>query len=157
MKGRVQPSERKSFAHLPHISRFLLDSWLFKRQPFVIIKVKQCLSLQPCDWQIYSHQLFSNCVQNTRSHFLVHEMLFCQMADIRTPKKRGKTSEMQHPQCIIISWGLPETFNLILDVAQSLSPVGFFVTPRTVARQHPLSVGFSRQDCWSGLPCLFPV
>ena len=28
-----------------------------------------------------------------------------------------------------------------------------FVTPGTVARQPPLSVGFSRQEHWSGLPC----
>ena len=27
-----------------------------------------------------------------------------------------------------------------------------FVTPGTVARQAPLSVGFSRPECWSGLP-----
>ena len=27
-----------------------------------------------------------------------------------------------------------------------------FVTPRTVAHQAPLSVGFPRQECWSGLP-----
>ena len=27
------------------------------------------------------------------------------------------------------------------------------MTPRTVARQAPLSVGFSRQEYWSGLPC----
>ena len=28
----------------------------------------------------------------------------------------------------------------------------FFVTPWTVARQAPLSVGFPRQEYWSGLP-----
>ena len=28
-----------------------------------------------------------------------------------------------------------------------------FATPWTVAFQAPLSVGFSRQECWSGLPC----
>ena len=28
-----------------------------------------------------------------------------------------------------------------------------FVTPCTVARQAPLSVGFFRQEYWSGLPC----
>ena len=27
-----------------------------------------------------------------------------------------------------------------------------FVTPWTVARQNPLSMGFSRQEYWSGLP-----
>ena len=28
----------------------------------------------------------------------------------------------------------------------------FFVTPWTVAHQAPLSMGFSQQDYWSGLP-----
>ena len=30
--------------------------------------------------------------------------------------------------------------------------VQFFVTPWTIARQPPLSMGFSRQEYWSGLP-----
>ena len=34
--------------------------------------------------------------------------------------------------------------------------VHLFVTPRTVARQAPLSMGFSRQEYWSGLPCHHP-
>ena len=33
-----------------------------------------------------------------------------------------------------------------------LSPVRLFVTPWTVAYQAPLSMGFSRQECWTGLP-----
>ena len=37
--------------------------------------------------------------------------------------------------------------------AQLLSRVRLFVTPWTVACQAPLSMGFSRQDCWNGLPC----
>ena len=36
-----------------------------------------------------------------------------------------------------------------------LSHDQFFVTPWTVARQAPLSMGFSRQEYWSGLP--FPT
>ena len=32
-------------------------------------------------------------------------------------------------------------------------PVRLFATPWTVARQAPLSMGFSRQEYWSGLPC----
>ena len=40
--------------------------------------------------------------------------------------------------------------------AQSLSHVRLFVTSWTVARQAPLSVGFSRQEYWSGLPILSP-
>ena len=38
---------------------------------------------------------------------------------------------------------------------KSLSHVRLFVTPWTVARQDPLSMEFSRQEYWSGLP--FPT
>ena len=36
---------------------------------------------------------------------------------------------------------------------QSLRHVRLFVTPWTVALQAPPSMGFSRQEYWSGLPC----
>ena len=35
---------------------------------------------------------------------------------------------------------------------KSLNRVQLFVTPWTVAYQAPLSMGFSRQEYWSGLP-----
>ena len=35
---------------------------------------------------------------------------------------------------------------------KSLSLVRLFATPWTVAYQAPLSMGFSRQEYWSGLP-----
>ena len=38
----------------------------------------------------------------------------------------------------------------------TLSLVQLFVTPWTVAHQTPLSMGFSRQEYWSGLPFLQP-
>ena len=38
---------------------------------------------------------------------------------------------------------------------QSVSCVQLFATPRTVANQAPLSMGFPRQEYWSGLP--FPT
>ena len=37
-----------------------------------------------------------------------------------------------------------------------LSCVQLFATPWTVACQAPLSMGFSRQEDWSGLPCPSP-
>ena len=37
-------------------------------------------------------------------------------------------------------------------VLSRFSYVQLFVTPWTVARQAPLSVGFSREEHWSGLP-----
>ena len=33
-----------------------------------------------------------------------------------------------------------------------ITNVGLFVTPWTVAHQAPLSMGFSKQEYWSGLP-----
>ena len=39
--------------------------------------------------------------------------------------------------------------------AQSLSRIRLYATPLAVARQAPLSMGFSRQEYWSGLP--FPL
>ena len=41
-------------------------------------------------------------------------------------------------------------------VLSHFSPVRLFATPWTVACQAPLSMGFSRRDYWSGLPCSPP-
>ena len=37
-------------------------------------------------------------------------------------------------------------------IVKSLSCIQLFATPWTVAYQAPLSMGFSRQEYWSGLP-----
>ena len=50
---------------------------------------------------------------------------------------------------------LPDTQRLPHVCAWSLSHVWLSVTPWTIAHQAPLSMGFSRQECWSGLP--FPA
>ena len=48
-------------------------------------------------------------------------------------------------------------FNLKVKVkVKSLSPVWLFVILWTVAYQASLSMGFSRQEYWSGLPCPSP-
>ena len=44
----------------------------------------------------------------------------------------------------------------ILCAYSSLSRVQLFATPWTVACQAPPSMGFSRQEYWSGLPCPSP-
>ena len=44
-------------------------------------------------------------------------------------------------------------FLFYMKEVKSLSPVQLFVTPWTVVYQAPLSMGFSRQEYWSGLPC----
>ena len=40
---------------------------------------------------------------------------------------------------------------------KSLSRVRLFVTPWTAANQAPPSMGFSRQECWSGVPLPSPL
>ena len=47
----------------------------------------------------------------------------------------------------IFFWNLCEIVKV-----KVLSRVRLFATPCTVAHQAPLSMGFSRQECWSGLP-----
>ena len=42
--------------------------------------------------------------------------------------------------------------NIEVSKLSSLSRVQLFVTPWTVANQAPPSMGFSRQEYWSGLP-----
>ena len=52
-----------------------------------------------------------------------------------------------------VIWQMKVADSLTMCVhAQSLSHVQFFATPWTVARQASLSIGFSRQEYWSGLP-----
>ena len=46
--------------------------------------------------------------------------------------------------------------NWYLCCAQSLSRVRLFMTTWTVAREAPPSMGFPRQEYWSGLPFLSP-
>ena len=48
---------------------------------------------------------------------------------------------------------LASLYNQILCTLSCFSNVQLFVTPQTVAHQAPLSMGFSRQEYWSGLPC----
>ena len=52
-----------------------------------------------------------------------------------------------------IRWGTEST--VLCLCAQPLVTSDWFLTPWTVAHQAPLSVGFSRQEYWNGLP--FPL
>ena len=50
-------------------------------------------------------------------------------------------------------WLQANCFTSLWLVLRCLSCVWLFVTPWTVAHQAPLSMGFSRQEYWSGLSC----
>ena len=47
---------------------------------------------------------------------------------------------------------MPWSTFLLLVVVESFSRVRLFATPWTVANQAPPSMGFSRQEYWSGVP-----
>ena len=49
-----------------------------------------------------------------------------------------------------------EVVLLLNGKVKSLNRVQLFATPWTVTRQAPLSMGLSRQEYWSGLPCPSP-
>jgi len=51
---------------------------------------------------------------------------------------------------------LKTTFLKTLCVLSGFSGVRLFAIPWTIAHQAPLSIGVSRQEYWSGLPCPFP-
>ena len=52
---------------------------------------------------------------------------------------------------LLLTNSCPEIHSQAVKV-KSLSHVRLFVTPWTVTYQAPLSMGFSRQEYWSGLP-----
>ena len=55
--------------------------------------------------------------------------------------------------CLIIWY----VFQLLLLLLSRFSHVRLYATPETAAHQAPPSLGFSRQEHWSGLPFSFPV
>ena len=57
-------------------------------------------------------------------------------------------------RCLLL--GRKVMTNLLL-LQSHFSHVGLCATPETVAHQAPLSLGFCRQEHWSGLPFPFPM
>ena len=85
--------------------------------------------------------------------YLLRNLHAGQEATVRTG--HGTTDWFQigkgvHQGCILS----PCLFNLYAEWSEvkSLSHVSLFATPWTVAHQAPQSMGFSRQEYWSGLP-----
>ena len=64
--------------------------------------------------------------------------------------KLGKKKKAIQPN---ICAGLFPSLNTQMCVLSHFSHVRLFATPWIVAHQAPLSMGFSRKEYWSGLPC----
>ena len=71
-------------------------------------------------------------------------------------KKKKKSSKSMHGKLYVL-----EIYNTIACVLCCFSCVRLFATLWTIAQQALLSMGFSRQEYWSGLPCpppgIFPT
>ena len=89
-------------------------------------------------------------------------------AHLTMHSKMSVSRLMMTPSCLSGSWRsflysssmyschlfLISSASVVKVKMKSLSCVRVFVTPWTVAYQAPPSMGFSRQECWSGLPFL---
>ena len=75
--------------------------------------------------------------------------------DKRKKRKRDKEKEEggNASTCCGVSVSLPNSCVCVCVCEWVLSRVWLFATPWTVAHQAPLSMEFSRQEYWSGLPC----
>ena len=61
------------------------------------------------------------------------------------------------PRITVISLDLCLHLDLLLLLLSRFSRVRLCATPQTAAHQAPLSLGFSRQEHWSGLPFPSPT
>ena len=80
---------------------------------------------------------------HTLSKFSCHSLwLYVQssLKHLKTLEMEGKRETVVHMKAIVC------------ECAHLLGHVQLFVTPWTVTPQTPLSMGFSRQEYWSGLP-----
>ena len=68
----------------------------------------------------------------------------------REPSWEGKLAWLKKP------WPLNKACLLLLLLLSRFSRVRLFATPWTAAYQAPLSMGFSRQEYWSGVPLPSP-
>ena len=66
----------------------------------------------------------------------------------------GDLPDQRSSSCLfhLLLWQAPPGKHSTALALSRFSRVRLFTTPCTVAHQAPLSIGFSRQECWSGLP-----
>ena len=66
---------------------------------------------------------------------------------------------LHSPSCLAVSLGVINIYQIFCQISVCLCMlshfgcVQLFAMPWTAACQAPLSIGFSKQECWSGLPC----
>ena len=70
----------------------------------------------------------------------------------------GRNGKELSSGCGVLVWGDENVLELLLLLLLScFSRVQLCATPETAAHQAPMSLGFSRQEHWSGLPFPSPM
>ena len=94
---------------------------------------------------------------NTSQHQVPAQIPFSQKDPCDDSTQKCVLSSERSLQCLayIVHWVILLFCHLKVKV-KSLGCVWLFATPWTIAHQVPLSMGFSRQEYWSGLPFLSP-
>ena len=102
---------------------------------------------------LYYH--FTTIYLHHQTHHSYHQffVLFCFLFVCFTKELSVVLLSLIHPSRVT---GLPVLSKIFIKWVKSLSRVRLFATPWTVAYQAPPSMGFSRQECWSGLPLPSP-
>ena len=101
-------------------------------------------------WAGSSSRAVHTCIENANCRNRM-EMSRCQdWKWLYSDTTRGFNGKKSPPLCFSGS------HTLYACVLSHFSRVWLFVTPWTVTHQAPLSMGFSRQEYWNGLPCPLP-
>ena len=85
-------------------------------------------------------------------HLLRHALLKWRWMEAEVMGFGMPASSVQSLNHIFIFWrGLTRNLKIVFTALHTCQSC-LFAAPRTIARQAPLSMGFSRQEDWSGLP-----
>ena len=102
-------------------------------------------------------------IYNAHINFL--EWIFFYHSDIKITQWSSSLKENVKTNFCFVTDKIYQTINemILFKLMEQLPPPSRFsrvrlcVTPWTAAYQAPPSMGFSRQECWSGVPFPFPI
>ena len=111
------------------------------------------MSLGPASQLSFSHSCFlSPLSQSPLSSFTSLVKVLILRALLNNPVSQATSQSSQPAMDIIKSMGFISVHRLLLLLLGRFSRVRLCATPQMAAHQAPLSLGFSRQEHWSGLP-----
>ena len=110
-------------------------------------------------WSFQTHQALQLFIHGIASLFQVHGFVFIAMYRMSSSPLVWVCRVMTSPGLLPLGCLQIESFSrcCLLLLLNRFSRVRLCVTPQTAAHQAPPSLGFSRQEHWSGLPFPSPM